>query len=140
MLAKLLLGDLARVSEGKLDVLGAGWKFTGPGPTNLGIGVVIQVPGSELNTLHKFDIRLLDATNGLALGNDGRPIMQISGEANVQSAPGIFLSAPVTLPLAFNAAGLELQPGTEYVVQLTVDGQTEPAWCESFVTRPALAV
>ena len=59
MKATLILADHARVSEGKLDVLGAGWTLAGPDPVTMGIGVLIEVPWDQTNRRHAMVVRLL---------------------------------------------------------------------------------
>ncbi len=44
MKATFLLADYAKVSDGKLDVLGAAWSVAGPGPVAFFVAGVVQVP------------------------------------------------------------------------------------------------
>ena len=59
MKATLILADYARVSEGKLDVLGAGWTVAGPDEVTMGLGVLVEVPWDQTNRSHQMVVRLL---------------------------------------------------------------------------------
>ena len=57
----MLLADYAVVSDGKLTIVGGGWSQTGPEPASFGIGLLIQVPWDQANTMHAFAVELVDS-------------------------------------------------------------------------------
>src|SRR5215211_2385503 len=61
MKATLLLTDYAKVSDGKLDVLGGGWSVTGPGPFGFVVAAMIQISWDQTNMPHAVRLELLDA-------------------------------------------------------------------------------
>ena len=63
----MLLADYAVVSTESSTIVGGGWSQTGPEPASFGIGLLIQVPWDQANTMHWFTVELLDA--------DGAPVV-----------------------------------------------------------------
>ena len=62
MRATLLLADYARVSDGKLDVIGGGWSIiNATGPFGCFVAALFQIPWDQTNTKQKFRFDLLDA-------------------------------------------------------------------------------
>src|SRR5437870_13751446 len=73
MKVTLLLGDFARVANGKLDVIGGGWSMmNAQGPFGFFVAALFQIPWDQTNTAHKVRLELLDA--------DGRGVTTPVGE------------------------------------------------------------
>lgn len=132
----LIVGDVARVAEGKLDVLGAGWTLCGPGPVNLGVGVLVEVPWAELGESHHFELVLLDHKGQVVPGPNGEPLMRIHAELATQKPPGVLLGAPQIVPMALNLNGVPVPPGGRYKLLLTHKESPNVSWEWSFNTRP----
>ena len=66
MKATILLCDAAQATDGKLNMLGAGWNVIGPQPAPFAIALLIDVPWDETGRSHYFELTLVDA--------DGRPV------------------------------------------------------------------
>lgn len=137
MKATLILADYAVVSDGKLTVVGGGWSQTGPDPSAFGIGLLIQVPWDQANTVHSFSVELLDA--------DGNPVsfetdegeqqpVAFGGEFEVGRPPGLKPGTPLDFPVAVNSTPLPLAPG-RYEWRLTIDGQGREDWSLPFTVR-----
>lgn len=137
MKATLILADYAVVSDGKLTVVGGGWSQTGPDPSAFGIGLLIQVPWDQANTVHSFSVELLDA--------DGNPVafeteegeqqpVAFGGEFEVGRPPGLKPGTPLDFPVAVNSTPLPLAPG-RYEWRLTIDGQGREDWTLPFTVR-----
>lgn len=135
----MILGDFARVADGKLDVLGGGWNVTGPGPTNLGIGIITEVAWDELDAKHTLRVRLEDHEGHPVRNSDGSPALEFEGEMVTQRPPGVLLGLPVVNHLGVNIAGIQLPPGRHFRLQAAADGYENPDWCVTFSTRPAAA-
>jgi hypothetical protein len=139
--ATLILADYARVSEGKLDVLGAGWTVAGPDEITMGLGVMVEVPWDQTNRAHQMVVRLL--------GEDGQlyPLPGPPGEAprgieartdfEVGRPPGIAAGTAQPFALALNLAQVPLAPGRRYEWRLEIDGESQDDWRVTFQTRGA---
>lgn len=139
MKALLLLCDAAQVAEGKLNLLGGGWSVTGPAPTPSAVAIKIEVPWSDTNVPHRFELQLFTA--------DGEPVMVpgsegqtaevlIGGGFEVGRPPGTRAGTPIDMPLAVNIAALPLPPDSRFTWKLSIDGESSPEWQASFSTRP----
>ena len=116
MKATLILADYARVSEGKLDVLGAGWNLAGPDPVTMGLGVLIEVPWDQTNRRHSMVVRLLGEDGQLypLPTPDGAPAGGIEAHTDfeVGRPPGVASGTAQPFALALNLAQVPLAPGT----------------------------
>jgi hypothetical protein len=135
--ATLMLADYARVSEGKLDVLGGGWSLINAvGPFGFVLAGIVQCPWDQTNVQHTFRLDLLDA--------DGRGIPAADGDAvHVEGAfeagrpAGLKPGTPLDIPFVVPFGPLELQPG-RYEVRLSIDADSRADWSAAFtvVTAP----
>ena len=139
MKATMLLADYAVVSDGKLTIVGGGWSQTGPEPASFGIGLLIQVPWDQANTMHSFTVELLDADGGevvLETSEDDQQQMAFGGEFEVGRPPGLKPGTPLDFPVAMNSTPLPLEAG-RYEWRLTIDGKTREDWRLPFTVRGA---
>jgi hypothetical protein len=139
MKATMLLADYAVVSDGKLTIVGGGWSQTGPEPASFGIGLLIQVPWDQANTLHSFTVELLDADGAevvLETSEDDQQQMAFGGEFEVGRPPGLKPGTPLDFPVAMNSTPLPLEAG-RYEWRLTIDGKTREDWRLPFTVRGA---
>jgi hypothetical protein len=133
----LLLADYAKVADGKLDVLGAGWSMMrAAGPFGFFVAALFQIPWDQTNTKHAFRLELLDA--------DGRPValgdesIRIDGEFEAGRPPGLKPGTPVDAPLVVPFGPLLLDSG-RYEVRLTIDGETKEDWFVAFTLEQQAA-
>jgi len=136
----ILLADAVQAVEGKLYILGGGWSVAGPGATPMAIAVKIEVPWSQTNTRHVWQLDLLDA-DGAPVPVPGvpdgpRPLL-LRGDFEVGRPPGLPPGTPIDLPLAINLGPLQLPPACRYLWRFSVDGVTHQDWQVAFTTRPA---
>jgi hypothetical protein len=139
MKATMLLADYAVVSDGKLTIVGGGWSQTGPEPASFGIGLLIQVPWDQANTMHSFTVELLDADGAevvLETSEDDQQQMAFGGEFEVGRPPGLKPGTPLDFPVAMNSTPLPLEAG-RYEWRLTIDGKTREDWRLPFTVRGA---
>jgi hypothetical protein len=135
--ATLLLADYAVVSDGKLTIVGGGWSQTGPEPAPFGIGLLIQVPWDQANTVHTFQVELLDADGEEVLIETEDPEEQpvaFGGDFEVGRPPGLKPGTPLDFPVAMNSTPLPLEPG-RYEWRLTIDGESRQDWTLAFTVR-----
>jgi hypothetical protein len=133
----LLLADYAVVSDGKLTIVGGGWSQTGPEPSPFGIGLLIQVPWDQSNTVHTFAVQLLDADGEPVVletdEDEGQPVA-FGGDFEVGRPPGLKPGTPLDFPVAMNSTPLPLEPG-RYEWRLTIDGKSHQDWTLAFTVR-----
>jgi hypothetical protein len=135
--ATLVLADYAVVSEGKLTIVGGGWSQTGPEPAPFGIGLLIQVPWDQSNTVHTFAVQLLDADGEpvvLETSEEDEQPVAFGGDFEVGRPPGLKPGTPLDFPVAMNSTPLPLEPG-RYEWRLTIDGQSQQDWTLAFTVR-----
>ena len=139
MKATLILADHARVSEGKLDVLGAGWTLAGPDPVTMGIGVLIEVPWDQTNRRHSMVVRLLGEDGQLhpLPAPDGGQARGIEAHTDfeVGRPPGVTAGTAQPFALALNLAQVPLAAGRRYEWRLEIDGESQDDWRVTFQTR-----
>jgi hypothetical protein len=133
----MLLADYAVVSDGKLTIVGGGWSQTGPEPSSFGIGLLIQVPWDQANTMHSFSVQLVDSDGAEVVlettEEDEQPVA-FGGEFEVGRPPGLKPGTPLDFPVAVNSTPLPLEPG-RYEWRLTIDGQSREDWTLPFTVR-----
>jgi hypothetical protein len=133
----MLLADYAVVSDGKLTIVGGGWSQTGPEPSSFGIGLLIQVPWDQANTMHAFSVELVDSDGAEVVlqtpEEDEQPVA-FGGEFEVGRPPGLKPGTPLDFPVAVNSTPLPLEPG-RYEWRLTIDGQSREDWTLPFTVR-----
>jgi hypothetical protein len=135
--ATLLLADYAVVSDGKLTIVGGGWSQTGPEPAPFGIGLLIQVPWDQANTMHSFAVQLLDADGESVVvdtDEEGEQPVAFGGDFEVGRPPGLKPGTPLDFPVAMNSTPLPLEPG-RYEWRLTIDGESRQDWTLAFTVR-----
>ena len=134
----MLLADYAVVSDGKLTIVGGGWSQTGPEPAPFAIGLLIQVPWDQANTMHSFSVELVDS-------DGAEVVLETEEDADVQPVafgekfevgrpPGLKPGTPLDLPVAVNSMPLPLDPG-RYEWRLTIDGDSREDWTLPFTVR-----
>jgi hypothetical protein len=137
MKATMLLADYSVVSDGKLTIVGGGWSQTGPEPASFGIGLLIQVPWDQANTVHSFNVELLDADGTpvfLETPEEEEQTVAFGGEFEVGRPPGLKPGTPLDFPVAMNSTPLPLEPG-RYEWRLTIDGEGRQDWTVPFTVR-----
>ncbi|MGZ4590380.1 MAG: DUF6941 family protein [Actinomycetes bacterium] len=136
MRVTMMLADAAQEMNGKLYVLGGGWSVTGPDLPPMALAVKLDVPWSEANAPHDFDIRLVTA--------DGHPVrveeaadapeVHIGGNFEVGRPPGLPPGSDIDFAFTINVGPLPLASG-RYTWQLWIDGATREDWQRPFQVR-----
>jgi hypothetical protein len=132
------LADSVASAEGKLYVQGAGWNVinTVKVPTRhsrIGLGLIIRVPYTATNQMHKFELYLQDADgNELPLA-DAPPetempdekIRRLGGQFNVGRPPTLQPGDEQLVAMAINLDGLMFDRADSYKFVIELDGSTE---------------
>lgn len=134
----MILADSAQVAEGKLYILGGGWSVTGPGPSPSAIAIKIAVPWTSANQRHSWQLDLINP--------DGRPVLletpdglqapSVQGEFEVGRPPGLPPGSAIDVPIAITLGPIPLEPGQQYMWQLSIDGHAADEWRCVFTVRP----
>ncbi|HVF20770.1 MAG TPA: hypothetical protein VNA14_11060 [Mycobacteriales bacterium] len=138
MRTTLLLGDFARVAEGKLDIIGGGWTYTGPDPVTMGLGIIVEVPWDQANSTHELHLSLLGADGQLVeiLGGEEPQTIQLATQFEVGRPAGQAAGTPIPFPLAVNVNAVPLPAGERFEWRLEINGETHEDWSVRFQTRP----
>jgi uncharacterized protein DUF6941 len=137
MRTTLVLADYARVSDGKLDVIGGGWSIINAvGPFGCFVAALFQIPWDQTNTKHKFRFDLLDADGNGVPAAGGEDSVYVEGEFEAGRPAGLTAGTPVDLPLVVPFGPLVLDAG-RYEIRLTINGETKDYWNVAFSVRTA---
>jgi hypothetical protein len=138
MKVTMLLADAAQAVDNKLYILGGGWSITSPGGTPFGIAIKIEVPWTEADKRHTWQLRLTDQDGHPFTVEHGaeREPLTIGGGFEVGRPAGLRPGTPIDFTLAINSAPLPLRPATRYMWRLYINDETADDWFVSFWTRP----
>lgn len=125
---KLLLGDYAVTTEGKLTLVGGGWSQT-TGLVPSAVALVAKVPSSWSGQTFRLEITLYDE-DGNRVAH--APQAQLEIHAGDGPRPGV----PSDFTKALNISPFPLIPNRSYTWRATVDGHTRPEWGETFFVLP----
>lgn len=141
MKVTMILADMVRLAEGKLDLLGAGWTATVADPHPTAIGIIIECPWAQMDTEHEFVLELQSAESKPALAPNGEQLARFEGKFETQRPPGVILGTPQAMNIPVAVPPMEWKANTRYKWVLTIDGQTNPEWELPFstVARPRAA-
>jgi hypothetical protein len=128
------LADSVVVAEGKLYVQGAGWDtlVAGTFPVRhprLGVGVLLRVPWTATNRMHKFSVKIVDQDeNKIVLGDappgsdiaDGK-VREIVGQFNLGRPPFLTIGDSQVVPIALNLDGIQFAEPDTYSIVIAVD-------------------
>jgi hypothetical protein len=138
MQVTLELADFGQVSEGKLNVMGAGWTVTGPDPIPFAIVGIVRVPWNETNRPHEMRFELIDLDGAPVMvdGPSGTEAVALGGPFEVGRPPGVRPGSFIPMPFAINCAPIPLPPGSHFEWRFSIDGQAHEDWRLAFSTRP----
>ena len=138
MQIEAFLADSVASAEGKLYVQGAGWNVINAlkipvRHARIGIGLIIRVPYTATNQMHKFAIYLRDLDeNELPIADappeieapDGK-IRRIGGQFNVGRPPPLQPGDEQLVAMAINVDGLTFDRPDSYKFVIELDGSPE---------------
>ena len=129
-----LLADYARVSDNKLDVLGAGWTVYVTGCIAFFVAGMLQIPYDRTDDAdHTIRLELLDADGRAVVGPQG----PIHAEASIHIArsPETAAGVPADLPFVIPFGPFGLEPGARYEIRTTINGEQREDWSLPFSIR-----
>lgn len=135
MRATLILADYAAVMDGKLTVIGGGWRNCSPDTTPSAVGVVIHAPWSYESRTIEVLLELMDA-DGYPFIVGGIPA-QVRATIDVIPEAGEVKGADLNIPFACQISPLPLNPDTQYEWRLSLNGVASDDWRLTFNTRSA---
>lgn len=130
MKALLILADAVNESDGKLNLLGAGWTQASTRLANVGIAVWFSLGPAELDVEHEWQLELVDAegsTVSLATPSGQVEAIGVTGQLTVGAPEDYDGQSTLDIPVAVNVGPLELPAPGRYAWRLTVDGGGEAA-------------
>ena len=134
MRVTMLLADAAQEVNGKLYVLGGGWSVTGPDVPPMALAVKLDVPWTEANQSHTFELVLVD-TDGHPVGGGGEHQgVRVDGRFEVGRPSGVPAGSNIDVAFAISVPPVPLPPG-RYAWQLAIDGRTHADWLRPFQVR-----
>jgi hypothetical protein len=133
MEATVVLCDYAEAVNGKLYVMGGGWNvaFSGGGPVNAGLAILVVCPWDQTNRRHELRVELLDG-DGQVVHVSGQQVA-FTAEFELGRPPGVKPGSSLNAPFAWNVHGLPLEVGG-YEWKLSIDG--EPLESRAFQVLP----
>lgn len=134
MRVTMLLADAAQEVNGKLYILGGGWSVTGPDVPPMSLAIKLDVPWSEANVPHRFEMVLVD-TDGRTISTGGEgPDVRVDGTFEVGRPAGLPAGSDIDFAFAVSVPPFPLTPG-RYAWQLSIDGDTREDWLRPFQVR-----
>ncbi len=120
-----MLANWAEVQANLLYAMGIGWTNTGPGTTQFAIAAVLEVEWDETNRPLQLVFEILDVDGQPFLvttpAGDQQPF-QVSAQIAVGRPPDAAPGTKFNLPVAVNVQPLQFQPGRQYVVRASING------------------
>ena len=130
------LADSVVVADNKIYAQGVGWDtiFSGNFPTRhprIGVGVILHIPWSATNRMHKFSIQIVDQDGRQISLGDAPPgvnlpdnkVHELVGQFNVGRPPVLVAGDSQIVPIAVNLDGLVFSEPNSYSVLISVDGE-----------------
>jgi hypothetical protein len=127
----ILLADAAQISDGKLNMLGAGWSIitTPTGPFSVVIHA--QVPWTLTNTKMAWSLDLIDSDGHPIVLDESQGPIHMEGFLESGRPSGVEAGTTIYVPFVFPFLGMPLMPGKyEWHFKL---GETEVAY--AFLAR-----
>lgn len=137
MKVTMLLAAAAQVVNGKLYILGGGWSIIGPEPSPSALAIKIEVPWTETNRPHDFQLDLLTEDHQPVI-IENKPV-QLKGQFEVGRPVGLPPGIPLDAAIAININPLPLAPGRRYLWELSINTHTHEDWRVAFITRAQAA-
>jgi hypothetical protein len=134
MRVTMLLADAAQEVRGKLYILGGGWSVTGPDVPPMALAIKLDVPWSDANASHAFELALVDTDGRPVRADDEAGEVRIGGSFEVGRPPGLPLGSDIDCAFTVNVGALPLAAG-RYAWQLWIDGETAEDWQRPFQVR-----
>ena len=127
----LLTADAASISEGKINMLGAGWTRVSAGPANFCVVVRLEIPWSMTNVKIPWSLDLIDQDGHQYVPVENSGALHFEGEVEVGRPAGLSEGSSLEAPLLMPFVQLPLRIG-KYEWRFQV-GQTTAKYAFSVV-------
>ncbi len=107
----LLTADAASISEGKINMLGAGWTRISAGPANFCVVVRLDIPWSMTNVKIPWSLDLIDQDGHQYIPVENSGPLHFEGEVEVGRPAGISEGSSLEAPLLMPFVQLPLRTG-----------------------------
>jgi len=127
MRVTMMLADYAvGTPDGKLTVVGAGWKLIAVGAP-FAVAAIVEVPWDLTNTKHTLQLRLVDADGQPLTMPDGQPLELPPDVFEVPRPAGVKPGTSIAHNVVLNSGPLPFEPG-QYVWEITINGAQHEEW------------
>ena len=117
----VLLADVVRAAEGKLDLLGANWNLRQPVPSPFAIAVMLRIPPRDTEVTEKLVLQLLDSEGHLVQTSEGVHVLNLDIDVLVQPSDTAALLGPDQIwNFCLNIPTLQLQGPASYRVRAAI--------------------
>jgi hypothetical protein len=130
----MFLADAAERVAGKVDVKGAGWYSTGPGPSDFVVVVLLEMPMALAVEPTELRLELVDDHGALVNAADDTPLVvgPLTIPGSPEAAPDVNAAS---LHLIFLITA-QLPTGRNLEWRLWLNGDTRTDWRVGFRTAP----
>lgn len=137
MRATVLVADSAQVVAGKVFALGLGWDNIGTPTPPHAVVILLDIDWNETNQQFQMRAELVDSDmNPVTIPTPlGEQPIALEGQLEVGRPAGLPPGSSVRVPFAASVGPLNLTPGHRYEWRVTINGQHQEGWSESFTIR-----
>ena len=107
----LLTADAASISDGKINMLGAGWTRISSGPANFCVVVRLEIPWSMTNVKIPWSLDLIDQDGHQYVPMENSGPLHFDGEVEVGRPAGVREGSSLEAPLLMPFVQLPLRTG-----------------------------
>ena len=107
----ILLADAAQISDGKLNMLGAGWSIINTPTGPFCVVVHAQVPWTMTNTKMAWSLDLIDSDGHPVLLEESQGPIHMEGFLEAGRPAGMESGTTIYVPFVFPFLGMPLDPG-----------------------------
>jgi len=107
----LITADAATISEGKINMLGAGWTRISAGLANFCVVVRLEIPWSMTNSELDWSLDLVDEDGRIYEPTEASGGMRLEGQVQVGRPDNLTSGSSLEAPLVIPFVQLPLRPG-----------------------------
>jgi hypothetical protein len=133
--ADLIIAQSLQSTDGGVSALGMGWQVRDPEPVPWALVLLIHASRDLIGTEHAAQVRL-EKADGSEVDETLIEMTGVDLEFVPEGITEAGLTSPVVRGYGFNLFPVPLEPGTEFLFRLWVDGETRDHWVAHFRTSP----
>ena len=138
MKVTVLVADAAQAVDGKVYAIGLGWVMVGTPTPPHALIILLDVDWTETNRRFQMRAELVDSDmQPVTVQTEvGEQPVALEADMEVGRPPGLPHGTHVRVPVAATFGPLALTPGMRYEWRVTIDGEHQADWSETFTVRP----